>query len=236
MHHTSGTVAAALQRLPLFAGIPEAALQRLAGRTSFIYVEAGKLVLDYNDPTTDVFVTIHGTIRVSVPTPDGSHARIVGDFHGGDFVGEIAAIDGAPRSARVEALVNTRLCRLPAEAFLAVAAEVPAVGLRIMQLLTARLRVQNQVLLEHTSLPIRLRLGAELLRIARPRADGTLVVSPVPTQQDLADRVGARRETVSRELGGLERDGLLQRGRAAMVLPQPRKLEAAIARGPQKVV
>ncbi len=221
---------AALRRIALFEGVPDPALARLAASSRFLSVEPGQLVLDYDDPTTDVLFMTAGSIRVSVHTPDGGHARILGDFHAGEFVGEMSAIDGAPRSARVEALVRTRLCLVPAHSFLALAAAAPEVGLRIMQLLTARIRGQTQALLEHTALPTRWRLAAELLRIARPRADGTRVISPLPIQEDLANRVGARRETVSRELGALARAGLLTRSRVSIVLPDPGALAEAMRR------
>ena len=92
------------------------------------------------------------------------------------------------------------------------------------RLLTARIRGQNRRLLERTALPTGLRLAAELLRLSRPRPDGTRAVSPPPTHEELAARVGARRETVSRELSALTRAGLLRRTRAAFVLEDPAAL------------
>jgi len=231
MWQSSREGVAALRRVSLFADAPAPAMERMAACAAWLQAEPGRLVLDYEDRTTDVVFVMAGSIRVSVQTAGGGHVRLLGDFHAGEFVGELSAIDGAPRSARVETLVRSSLCLVPAEAFLAITAEVPAVGLRIMRLLSARIRAQTLKLLEQTALPIRLRVGAELLRIARPRADGTLVISPPPTQEDLANRIGARRETVSRELGILTRAGLLQRTRASIVLRDPGALEAAVRHG-----
>jgi len=94
-----------------------------------------------------------------------------------------------------------------------------------------RIRLQNRRLLEHTVLPTRLRLAAELLRLSRPRADGTRVVSPPPTHDELASRVGARRETVTRELAALSRAGQILRSRAAVVLLVPEQLRQMAAGG-----
>lgn len=143
----------------------------------------------------------------------------------------MAAIDGVPRSARVEALVRTRLCLVPAAAFLQLAFEAPEVGLRLMRLLTARVRAGNRRLLEHMALPVRLRLAAELLRLARCRPDGTLVLSPPPTEEELGSRIDARREAVSRELSAFGRAGLVRRGRGALVLPDPTALRRLVAGG-----
>ena len=100
-----------------------------------------------------------------------------------------------------------------------------------MRLLTARVRAQNRRLLEMTALPIRLRLLAELIRLSRPKPDGTRVLSPMPTQEELASRIGARRETVSREISALTEAGLLHRTRASLVLHDPGALQAAVDQG-----
>ena len=217
--------------IPLFEGAPAAAMQRVQARATCFTVPPGQIVMDFEDPSTDVVFVVEGCVRVSVQTAGGGHLRILGDCRAGEFVGEMAAIDRAPRSARVESLVRSRLCIVPADTFLAVAAEVPEIGLRIMRLLTGRIRAQTRALLEHTALPIRLRVAAELLRIARPRGDGTLVISPPPTQEELANRTGARRETISRELGALSRAGLLRRSASAIVLPDAAALQAAVQGG-----
>lgn len=222
----------ALARLAFLAGAPPHALSRLVAHARWIDARPNETVVDFEDATTDVFFVVQGSVRVLIRTADGEHTQILGDFVAGDLVGEMSAIDDAPRSARVEALVRTRLCVVPAAAFLDLAFTARSVGLHLMRLLTARIRGQNRRLLEHTVLPTRLRLAAELLRLSRPRPDGTCVVSPPPTHEELAARVGARRETVSRELSSLTRAGLLRRTRSAFVLNDPAALHAAIEAGP----
>ena len=221
-----------LARLAFLAGAPPDALGRLAARARWIDATPNETVVDFEDATTDVFFVVQGSVRVLIRTADGEHTQILGDFAAGDLVGEMSAIDDAPRSARVEALIRTRLCVVPAAAFLDLVLTARSVGLHLMRLLTARIRGQNQRLLEHTVLPTRLRLAAELLRLSRLRPDGTRIVSPPPTHEELAARVGARRETVSRELASLIRAGLLRRTRAAFVLHDPAALHAAIEAGP----
>jgi len=225
----------ALARFAFLAGAPTDALDRFTAHARWIDAGPDETVVDFDDATTDVFFVVQGSVRVLVRTADGEHTQILGDFVAGDLVGEMSAIDDAPRSARVEALVRTRLCVVPAVAFLDLTFAARSVSLRLMQLLTARIRGQNQRLLEHTVLPTRLRLAAELLRLSRPRPDGTRAVSPPPTQEELAARVGARRETVSRELSALIRAGLLRRTRAAFVLDDPAALHAAIEAGPDPI-
>jgi CRP/FNR family transcriptional regulator, cyclic AMP receptor protein len=78
-------------------------------------------------------------------------------------------------------------------------------------------------------MPMKVRLHAELLRISRRRRDGTLVISPPPTHQDLACRIGSQREAVSKELKRLESGVVIARGRAVIHLVREDVLRTEIA-------
>lgn len=218
--------AQALSGLAFLAGAPAAALERFAAHARWVDAGPDGIVVDFNDTTTDVFFVVQGAVRVLLRTADGERTQILGDFAAGQVLGEMSAIDDAPRSAQVVALVRTRLCIVPARAFLELVTAAPPICMRLLRLLTSRIRNQNQRLLERTALQTRPRLVSELLRLARPRPDGAYTVSPPPTHEELASRIGARRETVSRELSALARAGLLHRTRAAFVLDDPEALRA----------
>ena len=219
-----------LARLAFLRDADPAALSAAAPLARWLAVGPGELVLDFGDATDGVFFVAEGAVRVVVRTPLGQEV-ILGDLGPGEVFGEMAAVDGEPRSASVTALHPTRLCRLPAAAFLEVALRSPGVGLRVMRVLTGRLRLLDQRLFEQVVLPVRYRLASELLRLSRPRegrgAAGR-VVSPPPPQHVLAARVGTRRETVSLMLAELSREGLVEASPRAIVLPRPEALRAAI--------
>jgi CRP/FNR family cyclic AMP-dependent transcriptional regulator len=223
----------ALAGLAFFEGADPAALAAAEPLARWVTVGAGALVLDFGDATDDVFVVVEGMVRVVVRTPLGQDL-ILGDRGAGEVVGEMAAISGASRSANVIALYPTRLCRLPAAAFLEVALRSPAVGLRVMRTLAARLRLQEERMLERVALRVRHRLAAELLRLSRPRGPeakggaGARVVSPAPPHHVLGARIGARREAVQIALAELARDGLAEVSPRAIVLPQPEALRQAV--------
>jgi CRP/FNR family transcriptional regulator, cyclic AMP receptor protein len=222
-----------LARLPFLQGADPGALSAAAPLALWLNVAPGALVLDFGDTTNDVFFVAEGSVRVLVRTPLGQEV-ILGDLGPGDVFGEMAAIDGAPRSANVTALHASRLCRMPAAAFLEVALRSPPVAMRLMRILTARLRLQDERLFEHVVLPVRYRLASELLRLSRPRGDGRgaaagHIVSPPPPQHVLAARVGARRETISLMLTELAREGLVEVSARGIVLPRPEALRAAIS-------
>lgn len=228
---TSGTPATTLARHAFFAGAPPEVLARLAGHARWFEADPDRVILDFEDPTTDVYFIVQGHVRVLVQTANGERTQILGDFAAGEIVGEMAAIDGVARSARIEALVRTQMCSLSARAFNEAVFASRDLGLRLMRLLTSRIRQQNRRLLEMTALPIRLRLIAELIRLSRPKPDGTRLLNPLPTQEELASRIGARRETISREITALTEAGLLQRTRVSIILHDPDSLQAAVNAG-----
>jgi CRP-like cAMP-binding protein len=146
--------------------------------------------------------------------------------------GEIAAIDGAGRTASISAISKTRCCSIPAAHFLEAVHSSPAASRALLKALTRVMRRQVKRLQEREALPVRLRLCAELLRLSRVRVAGDPrcehVVSPPPKHRVLAARIGSSRETVSRELGELIKEGLVHRSRGAFVLPKPMLLQRGL--------
>jgi CRP-like cAMP-binding protein len=224
-----GGEARSLTAIPFFAGLAPALAARFATGAQWLSAEPGQMLLDFHDPSDDVFFVQSGSVRVVLRTP-GGRELILDDIAAGGFVGEMAAVDGAPRSASVTALHRSLICRMRGPVFMALLAEAPLLSRRLMQILVQRVRDSNGRMLELTTLDIRHRLYADLLRAASPaRADGARVISPPPVQQIIASRIGARREAVSREMARLLRAGVLQRRRGALVIREPLRLEQALA-------
>lgn len=217
----------AIRQISLLADASDEALARLMSRSRWRVYVAGEVVLDAGDMTNDVFFITEGAVRVAHRTAFG-YELILNDLRMGDFFGELAAIDGSPRSANVTALQQTRLCVVPAPAFIELILSCPPVTRSLLRLLTARLRGMDERLIGLGAFSVRQRLIVELLRLSRDRGRGERVLSPPPSQQELAARIGTRRETVSRELTKMSRDGLLTTGRRAVVLHSPDRLRAEI--------
>lgn len=217
-----------LRRLPFLAGAPDDVLAPFAAKARWQVHAPGEVVVDAGDTTDTVFFVLEGAVRVVIRTESG-YEMIFGDLGAGEFFGEMAAIDGVQRSANVTALSRTRLCSVPGPVFMALVLASPPVCQRLLRLLTARLRVKDERMLESVALPVRQRLMAELLRLSRDRGGGERTLSPPPPQHVLAARIGLRRETVSRELARMARAGLVTVGRRAIVLHRPDELRAEVA-------
>ncbi|MBR0682640.1 Crp/Fnr family transcriptional regulator [Roseomonas eburnea] len=223
-----------LRRLAILSKASEDSLRHAAEVASWRSYGPGGLILDLEDASSDVWFVLEGAVRIQVRTPAGREL-ILTDIPAGGMFGEIAAIDGAPRTAAATALVKSSLCMLPAAAFLDAACSTPAACRDLLRHVTEILRRQSKRLLEREALPVRLRVHAELLRLSRPRTgnDGRTsgeerVISPPPRQHVLAARIGARREAVSREFGELMRQGTIARERGGIVIRRPDALRRAL--------
>lgn len=213
-----------LTKLPFFRPFPREALAGLAAAARWLRFSEGQTVLEFGDPARDIYFVATGTLRV-VSRGSGGQELILNDIGPGAVFGELAVIDGAARSAGIVALTNTRVCAVPAGPFLAFVLATPAASLHLMRSLVGLVREKDARLFELSVLPVRARLISQLLRLARPRAQGGRIVSPPRTHQELASRIGTRREVVSRNMAALQREGLVEQAKGGLVLPQPDLLE-----------
>lgn len=216
--------------LPFFVDAPADVVARLDAAARWFTYEAGSLIVDFDDETSDVYFILEGAVRVILRAPNGKE-RLLGEIGAGQFFGEMSAIDDSGRSANVTALTRTRVCILRGQAFLDAVHASRTTCRRLLRMLSGRIRSANARLLEDATLPGRLRLAAELLRMSAPSpTSGLRVIRPVPLESDLAARIGIRREAVSRSISELRRQGLLERLSDALVLPDPAALRQLIQR------
>lgn len=215
--------------IPFFAGLDPARSESFARQCVRKRYAEEELVLDFDDQSTDVYFIVTGEVRVLIRTAAGKE-MIFGEFGAGKFFGEMAAVDGAKRSANVTALTNAELLIVPPAAFREIVLHTPEICDRLLRLLTARVRELNIQLFERSVLDLRHRLYSELLRMAGPRKghEGQSIISPPPFQHDLASRIGCRREQVSRELGAMVDEGLAEKIRGGLVLVHPGVLEKRV--------
>ncbi len=214
----------------LFSCLPEERVRALEMRCTRRTYEENDLVIDYDEASTDVLFVLSGRVRVLVRTANGKEF-IFGELDGGEFFGELTAIDGTERSANVTALQRSRMLIMPASVFMDIVTHTPEIARTVLELLVARVRRLSIKLAEQAYLTVKQRLYAEILRLSKPRAaaPGERVISPPPVQQDLASRIGSRREVVSRELKALEKQGVTEKTRGGLVVRDPEELNRRIS-------
>src|SRR5262245_61240721 len=106
----------ALKRVPIFADLPQARLDQLSGTCKWRDYGADEQILSYHDPSTEVFFLAAGKVRVIIYSAEGK-AVVFTDLRPGAMFGEIAAIDGGPRSASIEAVEPSTIASLTAGQF-----------------------------------------------------------------------------------------------------------------------
>ncbi len=199
-------------------------------RSSWRRFEPEEILVDFDEPSTDVYFLLSGEVRVLMRTASGKEV-ILGEMRAGELFGELAALDGVKRSANVTALTRGEVCVMPATVFREIVFAAPAIADRLLRLLTKRVRELNARLMEHAVLDLRHRLYSELLRLSVPRtgAGNERVVTPPPYHHVLAARIGCRREQVTREFTSMSQEGLVERTRGALVIKRPEVFESRIA-------
>jgi CRP-like cAMP-binding protein len=181
---------------------------------------AGETIFAEGDRTSFLLVITHGWGVVSVSTERGG--RLILAIRGpGDLVGEMAAIDGEPRSATVRALGVTRGVVVPAERFEIFLNTHPAASRVILRSLGARLRdsdAQRRALVSFTVLQRMARLLTELAeRRGTSTPEGIVIDLSLP-QHDLAALIGATREGAAKALRVLRSSGVVLTGPRRVVV------------------
>jgi len=209
-----------LRGVALLEGVPPARLDALARECAWRNVEAGKRIISRAAKDRDVYFIASGRVRVTTYAATGRQVTFR-DFGAGEHFGEVAAIDGMPRSADVVALQGSLLAVLPREAFNRLLRDEPAVADRLLHGLAALVRRLSERVIDLSTLGVHHRLHAELLRLAgEAGVQGNRArIDPAPKHADLASQVSTYREQVTRELSALARAKVLGReGRALVVL------------------
>ena len=216
-----GSVVAALAAVPLFAGLDAAALDSLARLVRPRRFRRGEVIFHLGDPGDALFVVSAGAVKITLPSEGGDEA-IIATLRPGDFFGELALLDGAPRSATAVALEPTETLVLPREPFRALVATEPAIRDALLAALARELRRLTVHVEELHFLDIAGRLAARLAHLATEHGkrgpDGTLRLDAPLTQTDLASMVGCTRQSVNKLLGLFVGDGLVALDRDSIVI------------------
>jgi CRP/FNR family transcriptional regulator, cyclic AMP receptor protein len=221
-------LAETLTKIRLFQSLDARAIGQLDSQCSWRRAATGQWLIDYQDASNDVFFVVSGSVRVMIQS--AGREVLLRQINPGEFFGELAAIDGQPRSSGIVAMTDVTIARMPASVFRAAVHAHPEVCDELLGVLAGQIRILANRVNEFSTLDVRYRIYAELLRLSRPEpgSSGRAIVSPPPLHTEIAARVSTRRETVARELKALERAGLIERRRGAIALSDPLRLRRLI--------
>jgi CRP/FNR family cyclic AMP-dependent transcriptional regulator len=187
----------------VLGALPSEFANGLFSRARFIALKADQLLFMAGEEGNGCYRVDEGLLKASVSAPNGSE-RILAIFGPGAMLGELSMIDGAPRSASVFALRDSKLSFVSRTAFEAFGQERPELWRHVMVLLARRLRGTNDALAATSFLSVKGRVARTLLALAeafgRDVGSGRILIRQKVTQSDLAAMAGIARENVSRVL------------------------------------
>ena len=208
-----------LAGIRLFDGLSESALEDLSKRCRWHKYQPNEQVIDRFSDSRDLYLIVEGRVRVVNYSVTGREVTF-DEREEGEYFGELAALDGEPRSANVIALNELNVACLSQEAFNRLLLEHPQVTLKILRGLAKIVRASNKRIMDLSTVGANNRVHAEILRLALPgvRTDNTAIVSPFPIHGDIASRVSTTRETVNRAFSDLSRRGIVKRSKSNLVV------------------
>ena len=204
---------------PIFEVLKPETRQRLEDlMTSRIY-SPGEEIVSYQSVEDDLYFIQQGTVRVTIFAENGKMVDFRTMTEGAMF-GEIAVIDGGPRSASVFATESCKIGRISRDAFWQLVDENPEFNQALLTHLSSLVRNLTTRVLEYSTLHGPRRLVLEIIRLAEDTGvdDGRVELEYFPTHHDLAARISSHREAVSRQVSELIKGGLLEKDGRRMVV------------------
>ncbi len=213
---------------PCFKTLDPESCRVLDRHCAWVKTPAGSWVVGQSANARDVYFIMTGRLRGVL---HGVRQDLTfNNMEAGSFFGEMSAFDGAPRAVSVFAVNDSLVARMPCTVFIETLFSHRPLGEAVVGALIARVRELSRRVGELGALDVRSRVHAELLRLARPDRENpkrAIILAP-PNQSELASRINTRRETVSREINAMEREGLIERRRGAIVITDALRLSARI--------
>lgn len=171
-----------------------------------------------------LYVVLRGRVNL-VRAADGGRDLILTSLGPGDVFGESCAVEGVGASTTAVTAVATDIARIPADVLSAHLRRDSNTLVRLMKLMSEKLREVESVASGLALCDVEERLRRTLVRLAKRQgrhspADEGWILAPVPTQSELARMVGSCRETVSRTLSAMARNGLVSSSGRRMILDE----------------
>lgn len=219
-----------IEHIPFFRGLTPAELEPVGPLFQERRYKKGTPIFFEDDEGNEFYIIISGTVKIY--RMDGNKEFILAVFREGDFFGEMALLQPEKfRSATAQALEPTIVYVLQRKVFYQLLESNAKLTLRILEVTMDRLRIANEKIEDLTFLDVRSRILRNILRLARDYGVQTpqgILVDFKLTHQQIADMVGAVRETVTKVLLELQDDHLIDIDKKRIVIKDITRFEAKI--------
>ena len=219
---------AVIRKAPIFMGLDSSAADALRASMNLVKLRKGQSLFKEGDDGDHLFVVSSGKVKLGTKSVDGREnlLMILGP---GDMFGELSLFDSGPRTATATAVTDSKLLALGQDKVIPWVKEHPEVSLQLLARLASRLRRTNEVVGDLVFSDVPGRVAKALIdlgvKFGDKRTEG-LFVNHDLTQEELAQLVGASRETVNKALADFAQRGWLRlEARSVMILDYERLLK-----------
>jgi CRP/FNR family cyclic AMP-dependent transcriptional regulator len=204
-----------LRAHPIFGQLPGDVIAQLGTYATRRRVRRGARIFAKGDPGTGLMAVLQGSVRISVPTVDGREV-VLNLMQAGEIFGEIALLDGQPRTADAIAAEDCELMVIDRRNFIPFVHEQPQVAVHLIEILCGRLRRTSEQVedLMFGSLPGR--LARLILRLAKD--NHAAMPELTITQQELSQMIGMSRERTNKQLRAWEKRKWLRLNRGKVMV------------------
>ncbi len=205
---TPAELAAQLPKGSVFDECDEKQLADLLAVGTIQATKANEEILRQGDEGTSLLIVLDGVVRISMVTPNGR--EIILDYaEAGAVLGEIAVLDGQPRTASAIAMWPGRLLRLSRSAFEGFIERHPKVAIRLLREMARRLRETDVTIESDRAFTTGPRLARYLNRLTNQKVHGTRLTRDL-SQSELGSFVGISRENINRQLAAWASEGVIE--------------------------
>jgi CRP/FNR family cyclic AMP-dependent transcriptional regulator len=212
---------------PAFRQLPANILEQIGSYAIRKRVKRGALIFAKGDPGSSAMAVLDGSVRISVPTING-HEVVLAHVSRGDVFGELAVIDGQPRSANATAVENCELMVIERRNFLPFVLSYPQVAIKLLELVSARLRQSNEQIEDVMFTGLQVRLARAILKLLKTTESDVGPLRLVITQRELSQMIGVTRESTNKQLRIWEKRGWIRLDHGALTVLNGRALSRII--------
>jgi CRP/FNR family cyclic AMP-dependent transcriptional regulator len=217
---------------PLFGRLGPQLVEQLSSYAITRKVKAGTTLFAKGDPGSSLFAVCSGAVKITVPSAEGKDTvfNLIGE---GGIFGEIALLDGRPRTADAVTMTDCELLVIERRNFVPLVHDHPEIALKLIEVLCERLRHTSEQVEDVTFLDLPARLAKVLLRLsdnAKPAQGGRKILI---TQREIGQMIGMSRESTNKQLRSWEERKWVRLERGGVIVLAPDAL-AGIAVGTDK--
>src|SRR6516164_9380528 len=219
-----------LRNHPLFGDLPPAVIEHLGSYMKTRKATRGSAIFAKGDPGTGLMGVLSGMVKVSVASTEGKDI-VLNIFHEGEIFGEIALLDGRPRTADATAMSDCELIVIERRDFIPFLSNHPDVTIKFIEILCSRLRRTSEQVQDVTFLNLPTRLAKTLLQLTAVEDGSATRRKAAITQREISQMIGISRESTNKQLRAWAKLGWIRLERGGVNVVAPDKLAAIATEG-----